>query len=143
VSFVTDGVTFVRPRSVLRAGITALCGWVASGCSEGEGEALARALAVLPPTPVEQQAGEAAFHAQCASCHGAKAGGTAQGPPLAHRVYEPSHHGDAAFRLAVRNGVAAHHWRFGNMPPQRQVTEQQLDSIIGYVRWIQRQVGIE
>jgi mono/diheme cytochrome c family protein len=109
----------------------------------GDGDTLHRALAALPPAPIEQRTGEQAFRANCGSCHGERAGGTALGPPLAHRIYEPSHHGDAAFRLAVQNGVAAHHWRFGNMPPQRQVTEQQVDAIIGYVRWIQRQVGIE
>jgi mono/diheme cytochrome c family protein len=124
--------------------MSVLLGLVGSSCSDAaEGDARARALAALPPTPVEQQAGETAYLMHCGSCHGERAGGTTLGPPLAHRIYEPSHHGDAAFRLAVRNGVAAHHWRFGNMPPQQHVSEQQLDSIIAYVRWIQRQVGIE
>ena len=83
-----------------------------------------------------------AYDRRCASCHGANASGTTKGPPLAHRIYEPSHHGDAAFHLAVRNGVAAHHWRFGNMPAQPQVAETEVDRIIAYVRWVQREVGI-
>lgn len=100
-------------------------------------------VAALPPTPPEHRAGEAAYEATCAACHGRQGAGTTTGPPLAHKVYEPSHHGDAAFRLAVRQGVVAHHWRFGNMPPQPQVSEAEVTQVIGYVRWVQRQVGID
>jgi hypothetical protein len=59
-----------------------------------------------------------------------------------HAVYRPSHHGDEAFTLAVRRGVVAHHWRFGDMPPQPQVSDSQVVSIVGYVRWLQRDAGI-
>ena len=55
----------------------------------------------------------------------------------------PSHHGDAAFLFAVQRGVAAHHWRFGDMPPQPQVTAGEVEAIIPYVRWLQREAGIQ
>jgi mono/diheme cytochrome c family protein len=109
--------------------------------SERERDLLARL--ELPPTPAEHREGDSLFAANCASCHGQSGRGGAQGPPLLHVIYEPSHHSDAAFILAARQGVAAHHWHFGNMPPQPQVDSVAMRKIIGYVRWGQRQVGID
>ncbi len=114
---------------------------VAAACGR-ENDQVARRLASLPPTPAEHRAGEQLFDRNCAPCHGPKAAGTAKGPPLAHRVYEPNHHSDQAFHLAARSGVAAHHWRFGNMPPQPQVSDADLAAIVAYVRWVQRETGI-
>jgi mono/diheme cytochrome c family protein len=92
--------------------------------------------------PAELQAGEAKFNANCATCHGQQGVGTKQGPPLVHKIYEPNHHGDAAFQLAAANGVKAHHWEFGNMPKIETVTPDDVDQIIAYVRWLQKQAGI-
>jgi mono/diheme cytochrome c family protein len=92
--------------------------------------------------PAELQAGEAKFNANCATCHGQQGVGTKQGPPLVHKIYEPNHHGDAAFQLATANGVKAHHWEFGNMPKIETVTPDDVDQIIAYVRWLQKQAGI-
>ena len=64
------------------------------------------------------------------------------GPPLVHVIYEPSHHGDAAFVLAVRPGVRAHHWPFGNMLPVEGVSDRAVADIIAYVRALQRANGI-
>lgn len=93
--------------------------------------------------PAEFQAGEAKFNASCAVCHGKQAGGTDHGPPLVHKIYEPNHHGDAAFQLAAAKGVRAHHWDFGNMPKIDGVTAEDVDQIVRYVRWLQRQAGIQ
>lgn len=87
--------------------------------------------------------GERLFAANCASCHGENAGGTDIGPSLVQRIYAPAHHADLAFRLAVRNGVRAHHWTFGNMPPVEGVGTRDVDRITAYVRSIQRANGIE
>lgn len=88
--------------------------------------------------------GRMAFDAICAACHGQNAAGRAgYGPPLVHRIYEPSHHADASFFLAVQNGVRAHHWPFGNMPPQDGLTRADVTAIIAYVRELQRANGIE
>jgi mono/diheme cytochrome c family protein len=92
--------------------------------------------------PTEFQAGEAKFNANCSACHGQRAAGTDHGPPLVHKIYEPNHHGDAAFLMAAANGVRAHHWEFGNMPKVESVTPADVEQIIRYVRWLQRQAGI-
>jgi mono/diheme cytochrome c family protein len=88
------------------------------------------------------QDGKLLFEANCAACHGEIGGGTNQGPPLVHDIYNPGHHADYAFVLAARNGVRAHHWPFGNMPPQPQVTEDQAGAIVQYVRALQQANGI-
>jgi mono/diheme cytochrome c family protein len=95
------------------------------------------------PVPAEFQAGEATFNTNCAACHGKQAAGTDHGPPLVHKIYEPNHHGDPAFQRAAANGVKAHHWEFGNMPKIEAVTPADVDQIVKYVRWLQRQAGIQ
>jgi len=107
-------------------------------CSQGE----STPKSALPQVPAELQAGEAKFKANCSACHGPTAMGTGQGPPLVHKIYEPNHHGDAAFQRAAANGVRAHHWEFGNMPKIDAVTPDDVDQIIKYVRWLQQQAGI-
>lgn len=99
-------------------------------------------VAIARNAPPEHAEGKRAFESLCATCHGTAANGTEQGPPLAHRIYEPSHHADIAFQLAVRNGVRAHHWRFGDMAPVPNVSDEQIAAITAYVRWLQRQIGI-
>lgn len=95
-----------------------------------------------PSTPAEFQSGEAKFKANCAMCHGERGVGTSQGPPFVHKIYEPNHHGDAAFQRAAAMGVRAHHWQFGDMPKISTVTPSDVDQIIKYIRWLQRQAGI-
>lgn len=107
-----------------------------------EGDAL---VAVTMPTELSGQAtlGQNAFNGVCAKCHGQNGvGRKGMGPPLIHKIYEPSHHGDAAFQLAVQNGVRAHHWQFGNMPPQTGLTPSDIANIVAFVREVQRENGI-
>ncbi len=86
--------------------------------------------------------GKRLFEKHCASCHGMDLKGSDKGPPFLHPVYEPSHHGDAAFQMAVKNGSRAHHWRFGDMPPVLGVSPDEVVHITAYVRQVQRQNGI-
>lgn len=86
--------------------------------------------------------GAEVWAANCAVCHGPDGGGTTVGPPLVHDVYEPGHHSDDSFRRAVSQGSVAHHWEFGDMPPQPQVTEEETEAVIAYVRQLQRDAGI-
>ena len=86
--------------------------------------------------------GEAVFEANCAECHGTNAAGTDNGPPLVHNIYNSRHHADASFHFAVRAGARQHHWRFGDMPPQEQVTDDEVPAIIAYVRELQQANGI-
>jgi mono/diheme cytochrome c family protein len=94
------------------------------------------------PVPEVFVAGESLYNAHCARCHGLSAVGTDQGPSLLSAVYAPSHHSDVSFFLAVKQGVPAHHWQFGNMPPIPQVTQDEVTEIILYVRWLQEQAGV-
>ena len=107
-------------------------GGIAGNSGNGAGAALS----------AKARQGEIAFNARCAVCHGANAVGTGLGPPLAHRIYEPGHHQDFAIRSAIRNGVAAHHWQFGDMPPVPGVSDADVAAIICYVRAVQRDAGI-
>jgi mono/diheme cytochrome c family protein len=93
-------------------------------------------------TPAEFSKGEALFNADCAACHGQDAMGTDHGPPLVHPIYQPDHHSDASFRLAIRNGARSHHWMFGNMPPVQGVNDDDATRIVAYVRWLQHTAGI-
>lgn len=96
------------------------------------------------PNVATLNAGRTLFRANCASCHGQGAVGVeGAGPPFIHIIYEPNHHADASFYAAVKNGVRAHHWPYGNMPPQPQVAQEEMEKIIAYIRKIQRQNGIE
>lgn len=94
----------------------------------------------LMPNP---NLGKPLFENNCASCHGADLNGTDKGPPLVHRIYEPSHHGDAAFQIAAKNGTRAHHWNFGDMLPVPGVTPDDVAHITAYVRMQQRKAGIQ
>ncbi len=99
----------------------------------------------LPATLSEQAArGKTYYDAVCASCHGANAAGQdGIAPPLVHKIYEPSHHGDAAFLVAVRNGTRQHHWSFGPMVPvQQKLTDGEIAAITRYIRELQRENGI-
>lgn len=98
--------------------------------------------AMVPPASVKGTRGEALFNQRCAACHGPNATGSPQGPPLVHRIYEPGHHSDLSFVLAVRRGVRAHHWRFGNMPPVPGLSDTDVKEVIRYVRALQRANGI-
>ena len=87
--------------------------------------------------------GEALYGSNCAACHGVDLRGTDDGPSHLDPVYEPGHHGDLAFLLAVRRGVRPHHWDFGPMPAIEGLTEQEVADIIAYVREQQQAVGLD
>ena len=93
--------------------------------------------------PPALTSGETLFNTHCSRCHGELALGTDYGPPLLSRVYAPGNHDDAHFYRAAEQGVQAHHWTFGNMPPLPGVTRGDVTQIIAYVRWLQQQVGIQ
>ena len=88
------------------------------------------------------RAGEDLFNENCSVCHGLGATGTSQGPPLIDRIYHPSHHPDFSIRNAVRQGVRQHHWLFGDMAPVADVSSDQVEEIICYIREAQRADGI-
>ena len=97
----------------------------------------------IPALTGDAVIGEKVFSRKCADCHGeAGAGNSEKGPPLIHKIYEPSHHGDMAFLVAALNGVQQHHWDFGNMMPIEGITQAEVAMIVEYIRQIQRANGI-
>lgn len=97
----------------------------------------------VPELVGDEVIGQRVFEAKCVTCHGENAAGQeGVAPPLVHKYYEPSHHGDGAFLIAAKNGVRAHHWRFGNMPPVEGITDAEIKLVIAYVRALQRANGI-
>ncbi|MEX1281129.1 MAG: cytochrome c [Acidimicrobiia bacterium] len=98
---------------------------------------------IEPQDPELVALGEELYQANCASCHGVDLRGTDQGPSQLSVVYEPGHHGDAAYYLAVRNGVVQHHWPFGDMPPVEGLADPEIEAIVAFIRETQRVNGFE
>ncbi|GGF68589.1 MAG: cytochrome c [Terasakiella sp.] len=86
--------------------------------------------------------GKRTFSKNCESCHGENGSGSEQGPPLIHDIYNPGHHGDESFYRAAVSGVTSHHWNYGNMPAQPQVSQYDMENIINFIREVQSQNGI-
>ncbi len=100
---------------------------------------------VLVPDQISELGllGKNIFELKCQSCHGINAAGRYEmGPPLVHKIYEPSHHSDQSFYRAVALGVKSHHWPFGNMAAVEGLTKGDVKAIISYVRELQRENGI-
>ena len=113
------------------------------GGDTGGSSALA-AVAVPDVLSARAQIGQGTYEANCAACHGPNAAGQdGVAPPLVHVIYEPGHHGDESFQLAVARGVRAHHWRFGDMPPVEGLNRRDVGRIVTYIRELQRANGIE
>jgi mono/diheme cytochrome c family protein len=108
---------------------------VLAACGDGGGEAPD----VAQADPVR---GEELFQANCAACHGPMGEGTTAGPPLVHEIYEPGHHSDDAFQVAVAQGTPQHHWDFGPMPAVGGLDRQDVADITAWVRERQRDEGI-
>lgn len=102
---------------------------VGSDSSPPDGDVLAR--------------GAELYAASCAECHGLDLRGTDRGPSHLSVVYEPSHHSDGAFLVAVLAGSPQHHWEFGPMPPIPGLTEDDVAAIVSFVRQRQREEGFE
>ena len=94
-----------------------------------------------PPVDSKAERGRKPYEATCAVCHGRDLKGSSSGPPLLDRIYEPGHHPDESFRRAVKQGVQAHHWSFGDMPAQK-VSDDEIERIIAFVRAQQERAGI-
>lgn len=137
----------LRRRPALLAALACVL-WV--GCSDGAddeyqaaGTSDAQTVSVSVPelSDVARQGAEL-FAANCSECHGPTAGGSSQGPPLVHKIYEPGHHADFSFVRAVEVGSLQHHWNFGDMEPVPGLSPDDVNMIICYVRELQYANGI-
>jgi mono/diheme cytochrome c family protein len=95
------------------------------------------------PLDVDETDGATIYQARCAACHGDDLRGTDKGPTQLSIVYEPNHHSDDSYRSAIRNGAAEHHFNFGDMEPVADITDEQIESVIAYVRAQQALLGFE
>ena len=120
------------------------------GCGDANGDEYAtadasdseRAAIVVPELSDIAHQGAELFTANCAECHGPTAGGSSQGPPLVDKIYEPGHHADFSFHVAVSQGSPQHHWRFGDMEPVPGLSPEEVDRIVCYVRELQYANGV-
>ncbi len=119
--------------------VFALVSLLATGAAFAQGMQIPKPSPGLMPNPV---AGKGLYERSCGQCHGVDLRGSKEGPPLLHRIYEPSHHADIAFQLAVKNGSRQHHWNFGDMKPVAGLTPDDVAHITAYVRAEQRKAGI-
>ena len=87
--------------------------------------------------------GEEVYQANCARCHGEDLRGTDQGPSQLSVVYEPSHHSDQSYVAAITQGSPAHHWDFGDMPPVEGLDQDEMASVIAYIRSVQEAEGFD
>ncbi len=137
----------LRPVAGLALASTLL---LAVACGEGSGaeysasqsngfEPVSVEIPILSDTAL---LGESLFNTNCSECHGVNAAGSPEGPPLIDRIYEPSHHADFSFHLAVRQGVRQHHWQFGDMDPVDGVSTDDVYKLVCYVRELQHANGI-
>lgn len=99
--------------------------------------------AIMPKFSVAGAKGHILFKEKCAACHGETALGTDIGPPLIHPFYRPGHHNDDQIRVAVTVGVEAHHWDFGDMPPIEGVSDEQQETLVVFIRELQRANGVK
>lgn len=125
-------VTVVCALMVIGAGLT--------GCGTGGGDSDTAADATRASSGGK---GAQVYARSCAQCHGADLRGTTRGPSQFSEVYEPGHHPDASYRSAIVNGVAAHHWAFGDMPPVEGLDGTEIDAVIAYIRGRQTDHGFE
>ena len=109
-----------------------------TGCT-GNDNAATPSLEIIPASAD----GAAVYQARCASCHGEDLRGTDMGPSQLSIVYEPNHHGDESYRSAIRNGAVEHHWGFGDMPVIDDITDDQVELVISFIREQQEILGFE
>lgn len=96
-----------------------------------------------PRGSVDLSLGEEVYQGNCARCHGEDLKGTDTGPSQLSVVYEPGHHPDEAYVAAITQGSPAHHWEFGDMPPVEGLDDDEIASVIGYIRSVQEAEGFE
>ena len=123
-----------RPKPLVVVAVLVL---VATACGDGAGDQ------IDPQDPVLVAEGGDLYQAFCAECHGSDLRGTGKGPSHLSSLYQPGHHGDGAFQIAVLIGATAHHWDFGSMPPVEGLSEDDVEAIIAFVRQTQREEGFE
>ncbi len=97
----------------------------------------------VPELTVKAVKGGQIFGVNCAGCHGNNGEGGSGGPPLIHDIYNPGHHANSAFIQAMQKGTRSHHWRFGDMPAQKQMGLSDMMFVVKFIREVQQANGIK
>jgi mono/diheme cytochrome c family protein len=101
---------------------------------------LITACAVKPKNkvPDEYIAGQAKFHEVCANCHGPDAMGGKKAPKLIQGKFVASNYSNQRIARTIINGSSS-----AAMPSQkRKVSEEEIYEIIKYLRYSQKDAGL-
>lgn len=98
----------------------------------------------IPELSELAQHGRKVINARCAECHGVDGtGGSKKGPPMLHPMYREAVYPDYHFKRVVREGKAEKNWRFGPMPAIPDISDDDLDAVVAFVREVQKATNVE
>lgn len=103
-----------------------------------------KASPVIPELSAAAQHGREVINAKCAECHGVDGtGGSRKGPPILHPMYRDEIFPDFQFKRSVREGKREKNWRFGPMPAMPDLSDEDIDGVIAFVREVQTATGVQ
>ncbi|BCE00780.1 c-type cytochrome [Marinicellulosiphila megalodicopiae] len=70
----------------------------------------------------------------CPVCHDKDLSGTKMGPPLIFSLYKNGHHNNERLFKSIKEGVAQHHWYFGNMPAFAHISDTDINLMVTFIR---------
>ena len=93
----------------------------------------------IPELNAVEMRGREAFNNVCAGCHGVNGtGDTDIGPPLMHPYYRTILLSDEAIIKAIRQGTPEDKWKYGHMPAQVDVSNEQALEIVAFYNALRR-----
>ncbi|MCK5444106.1 MAG: cytochrome c [Rhodospirillaceae bacterium] len=92
-----------------------------------------KATITVPQLNVAETRGREIFNGTCATCHGIDAiGDTDIGPPLMHPYYRMEIFPSDMVRRAIMLGKAQDKWKYGHMPAQIKLNENEITDVMKY-----------
>ena len=93
----------------------------------------------IPELNAVEMRGREAFNSLCADCHGADGtGDTDIGPPLMHPYYRKDLLSDEDIIKAIGRGTPEDKWKYGHMPAQIDVSNEQALEIVEFYNALRR-----
>ena len=103
-----------------------------------------KASPTIPELSASALHGREIINTQCAECHGVDGtGGSRKGPPILHSMYRDEIFPDFVFKRSVLEGKREKNWRFGPMPAMPDLSDEDVDGVIAFVREVQRATGMK
>jgi len=97
----------------------------------------------IPVLSASAQLGRNIINTQCAKCHGVDGTGDSKdGPPLLHPMYREEVYPDHHFKRVLKEGRPQTNWRFGPMPAQPQLSDEDINGVIAYIREVHISTGV-